>query len=343
MSKKANPGLIGLFVLGAVAMMVAAVLLFGSGALFTQHEYFNTYFEGSVTGLKKGSPVLFRGVPMGRVDEVFTTVDSETLELNVTVVLEVEPSAVKDPAGLAKTSSTEEIVATLIERGLRTKLISESLVTGQLAVEFNFYPKSPIVYRGPEETAYLEIPSVPSDFQRVQQAIGGFAGRIAHLEIEELLATLTRTLETINRLGNSERIENILVGADRLFNSEDTHQLATDLRSAAKNLDATLVESRLMMGDTRQLITKIDAQVEPLAARIEAAIVQLEKTLATTQESMDSLQGLTGEDSALVYQANETLEETEAAMRSLRELLDVLERNPEALLRGKKAPKGKSE
>ena len=81
MSKKANPGLIGLFVIGAVVLLVAAVLLFGSGRLFKETDLSVTYFEGSVTGLQKGSAVLFRGVPVGSVAEVFATVDRESLEL----------------------------------------------------------------------------------------------------------------------------------------------------------------------------------------------------------------------------------------------------------------------
>ena len=62
MSKKANPALVGGFVLGALALAVVAVMIFGSGRLFHQTERYVLYFQGSMTGLNVGSPVVFRGV-----------------------------------------------------------------------------------------------------------------------------------------------------------------------------------------------------------------------------------------------------------------------------------------
>ena len=57
MSKRANPALIGAFVLGAIALTVAAVVTIGSGHLFRNTLKFVLYFQGSVNGLEKGSPV----------------------------------------------------------------------------------------------------------------------------------------------------------------------------------------------------------------------------------------------------------------------------------------------
>ena len=331
MSKKANPQLIGLFVVGAVAMLVGAVLLFGSGKLFKDTDLSVTYFEGSVTGLKKGSSVLFRGVPVGSVAEVFATVDRETLDLQVTVVLEVDRTAVRDPSGLPRTESSREIIDALIEKGLRTKLINESLVTGQLAVELDFYPDSPTVFRAPPGSEYPEIPSVPSDLQKIQQVLDGMVSRLEGLEVEELITSAARTLDTIDRLANSEQVARILDGADRLVNSEDSQRLTADLRAAIGELDATLE-------DSRRLIVKLDGQVGPLIARLDPTVEQLDQTLVETQKTLKSFRALTGEDSELAYRANSALKEMEYAMRSLRDLVEFLERHPEALLRGKKKP-----
>lgn len=338
MSKKANPGLIGLFVIGAVGMMVGVVLLFGSGSLFRQTDRVVTYFDGSVTGLKKGSSVMFRGVPVGSVNEVFTTVDSETLELDVTIILEIDPTGVRDPSGLARQEPIREIVETLVERGLRSKLIIESLVTGQLAVELDFYPDSPIVLRAPPDSEYLEIPSVPSDLQKAAQTLEGMVGRLDNLEVEKLLATLTNTLASIDRVVSSQQVADILAGADRLINSEDTQQLTADLRASVGKLDATINEGQQLLLDSQQLIAKIETQIDPLTGKLEATLDQVNTTLVATQKSVEGVQALTSEDSELIYRAKASLEETEKAMRSLRELLDFLERNPEALLRGKKQP-----
>ena len=71
MSRAANPSVIGAFVVGAVVLSVAAVVLFGSGRLFEKRNTFVLHFDHSVQGLEVGSPVIFQGGEIGTV----TTVD----------------------------------------------------------------------------------------------------------------------------------------------------------------------------------------------------------------------------------------------------------------------------
>lgn len=332
MSKKANPALIGLFVIGAVALAAAGVLVFGSGKLLKETRRVVTFFEGSVVGLKQGAAVLFRGVPVGTVAEVFALVDRESLELDVSVLLELDPGSVRDASGgTGPTRPVDEVVETLVEKGLRSKLIPESLVTGQLAVELDFHPGAAAVYRAPADSAYPEIPSVPSDLQRIEAMLDGLADRIGDLPLEKLIERAVGTLESIDRLVNSDHVAGILAGADALVNSEDTQGLTADLRAAVGKLDATLDAAR-------QLVGKADAGLEPVLDRLPALVERLDGTLAEAQGLLGAAAPLVGEDSELIYRANATLEETEAAMRSLRVFLDLLERNPEALLRGKPKP-----
>ena len=331
MSKKANASLIGLFVIGAVVLMAAVVLLLGSGRLFQQTDRFVTHFEGSVAGLEEGSMVRFRGVPVGSVVEVFAAVERDTLDLDVFVVFEVDPNAVRDPSGLPRDQPTEEVLATLVERGLRTKLTPESLVTGQYAVEMDFYPEYEAVYKVPPTYADPEIPSVPSDWQQLQEVAEGMLDRIDGLEVEELLARAVRTLESLDRLLNSEEIMRILRGVERLVSSEDTQALPGDLRAAVGRLDATLE-------DSQKLVRNLDSRVEPLAADLHGLSDQLEQTLVEAQETLQGVQDVTDADSELIHRSRATLEETERAMRSLRVFLDYLEQHPEALVRGKARP-----
>ncbi len=328
MSKKANSSLIGLFVIGAVGLMAAVVLLFGSASWFKRPDQFATYFEGSVVGLQKGSAVLFRGVPVGLVADVFASVERETQELNVIVVLEIDRTAVRDPSGLSRSRPIEEVVDDLIARGMRTKLIVHSLVAGQLAVNLDFYPGTAAVYRGPPDYDYPEIPSVPSDFQEVQEVIGGLVRRVEDLELEELLATAARTLEAIDNLASSEKVASILDGVDALVNSEDTQSLTSDLRSTVAKLDSTLEGAR-------QLVAHVDGKVDPLMAKLDPTLDQLGQTLTKAQEALEGTQALMGKDSELVYRTNAVLGEMEGVMRSLRTLLDFLDQHPEALLRGR--------
>ena len=78
MSRKANPTIVGIFVIGALALLVAGVVLFGSGKFFRPTLEYVAYFEGSVGGLLKGAPVKFHGVRIGAVTDIRVEVDMET-------------------------------------------------------------------------------------------------------------------------------------------------------------------------------------------------------------------------------------------------------------------------
>ena len=72
MSKAANPKLVGVFVLGAIALTIGVLAVLGGGKLFQRRTPVVMFFQGSVTGLNVGSPVNFRGVRVGQVTGVFT-------------------------------------------------------------------------------------------------------------------------------------------------------------------------------------------------------------------------------------------------------------------------------
>ena len=65
--KRGNPALIGLFIIGAIVLMVAGVIIVGSGKFFVHTVRAVMYFDGSVQGLQIGAPVTFRGVKIGSV------------------------------------------------------------------------------------------------------------------------------------------------------------------------------------------------------------------------------------------------------------------------------------
>ena len=138
MSRRANPKIVGGFVLAAIALLVGGALVFGSFSFFEVTRTAVVFFAGSVDGLTQGSAVLFRGVPIGRVVDVGIRYDPQTNTLAIPVIIEIRPGVIAKYSPPGQTNV--ELLNSLIDHGLRARLESASLVTGQQVVAFNFFP-----------------------------------------------------------------------------------------------------------------------------------------------------------------------------------------------------------
>lgn len=351
MSKQANKTLIGGFVVGAVALAMAGVLIFGSGWFLTEKTEWVLYFEGSLKGLNVGAPVLFRGVKLGSVTDIKVLADPKTYSIQIPVFIEMEPdrfSLVGGRTGAAiEETERRKGVEQLIERGLRAQLELQSMVTGLLQVALDFHPDKPLRLVG--DGTVRELPTVPSDIEEL-------ASRIKKLSLDQLVAKLTSAIGGIERAVNSPEVAESITNLNQVL--KDTHKLVQNVNSRieplasglertvgdygklAKNLDKKV--SPLTSGmeetirDAQKLVRNVDGRIGPLASSIKRAAKAATAALAQGEKTLSEIEGVSGEDSAVIYQLNNALEELSAAARSIRVWADYLERHPEALLRGKR-------
>src|SRR6185369_5473418 len=141
MSTRANPTVIGAFVLGASILLVAGLLLWGGTGMFKPKYRVVMYFDSAVTGLQKGAPVLLRGVRVGEV----TDVNVRWGTWLVTVYANLEPDVLK---GVRPRDLDAELQQALQGRNLRAQLRMQSFVTGVLYVALDDFPRAPMVLRG---------------------------------------------------------------------------------------------------------------------------------------------------------------------------------------------------
>jgi paraquat-inducible protein B len=193
MIRKVNKTMIGAFVIGALALLLIAVVVFGSGALFRQSDRYVLFFNGSVKGLSVGAPVIFRGVKVGNVDSINLIYDEQSQQVLIPVVIDVELSRVM---GIPEAPGYPDYHK-LIQRGLRAKLEIKSFITGQLMIALDFYPDKPakfydIIKRYPELPA---LPISPDIFEVMDE-----------IPIKEITMNLEQAVAGINRLVNSEGI-----------------------------------------------------------------------------------------------------------------------------------------
>ena len=173
MSKKANTTAIGLFVIGAVLLVVAGIVIFGSGQFFVKKYDYVAYFTGSVKGLNVGAPVLWNGVRVGEVTKIVMEFDAKELAMRTAVVFQLKRGNSKIVnheyyVGIAKTTQ-DEIMIDLVNRGLRAQLAPQSVITGLLCLKLDFFPESKGTLYGDEtmgsDLEMTEIPTVPSSME----------------------------------------------------------------------------------------------------------------------------------------------------------------------------------
>jgi paraquat-inducible protein B len=331
MGKQANKTVIGAFVLGAAALVIAGVLVFGSGKFLRETSSYVLYFEGSVKGLNVGAPVMFRGVKVGSVTDIVLHFDPQDLSVHIPVIIEVEPERFRRADGERR---PRQNVNLLIERGLRATLEQQSFVTGQLMINFDFEPDEPVKLTG-IKSDYPELPTIPSDMEKLSRTI-------ENIPFEELINELVSAVEGLDRLLNSPELIGTFKSAEEALKEikklakhvdsqvddvvSDIKDTTVSLRSALKQLEKTLVMEEGVPGE--------------LAAGIKTTLSSASDTLKRTEQTLASVNDVIAEDSRLVSGLNNTLDELSSAARSIHFLADYLERHPEALLRGKGSPEG---
>jgi paraquat-inducible protein B len=324
MSRRASPRAIGAFVLGAVALLVVAVAIFGGGRLFTPKETFVMFFEDDVAGLQVGAPVTFRGVRVGSVTGVRIRYDTDNLNITIPVYVQLDRRQVV----VAGSRGWEEIEQ-MIQRGLRAELKMQSFVTGQVAVDLDFAPNTPIRLVGAVNN-YPEIPTIRSSISQLRATFSDLVEEIRKLPLDQLIREVTATSQNMATL--LSHVDTLVIDVTGHVNSsfeqvpglvQDMRQMVADMNGAARDI------SRL----TRDL----DKNVPQISQQTLQAVGRLNKTLEQAQMSLTSVQNTLGDNSPLQYQMSQALTEITAAASSMRVLAEYLQQNPGVLLSGKGA------
>lgn len=331
MSKKSNPTLIGSFVIGAVLLLVAGVMLFGGSEYFAKRLEYVSYFEEQTKGLRVGSNVLLNGVRIGYVTDISLIMDSGDYETLTRVTMELLPENLivvgegdVDPDQVNPREHDEMIK----NAGVRAQLETESIVTGQLVVKLTMRPGSKVVMHG-EPGGLPEIPTITSDAAAVINAVHDFAARLSdNFDVDELGQRINSILAGIDDLAQSEDLRNILSGVDDLVNSDATQGLSGDLSTTLQEFRATAESITKLSDDADVQLADLATDLKPALARLGDILDEAHGTLAAAKEHMRG-------ETVQSYQLNKTLHELEGAARAIRDFFDYLERHPESLIKGK--------
>jgi paraquat-inducible protein B len=303
-SKRANPALIGAFVLGAIALVVLALVAFGSGRFFRTTEDFVCNFGGSVNGLVKGAPVKFRGVQIGEVTSIRFIYEAQDGSPRISVAIAIDPDEMA-ALGAERTHYDDAALDEAIDRGLRAQLQLQSIITGVLFVGLDLVPGSPVELVLPRMSRSREIPTLPTQFERLQEKFQQVLNRLSRIDYEAFANALKDAIDGVNKLVTSP-----------------------DMTASVAALHHTL-------DDTRALVVDARARLGPLTSSFQGAGTDAQATLKRLQLTIDKVDSLLAPDAPLAYELTRTLVDLGEAARAVRALADYLERNPRAILTGK--------
>ena len=324
-SKKANPVVIGMFIVVGSALAVVGLIIFSSQNYFRPRHKDILYFDASLKGLDPGAPVEFRGVTIGSVSEVLIRHNQASNDFSMPVIISIDTKLAQSKSDQHLPIGEEAWLNLLIKQGLRGGLDSESLVTGLLYVSLDIVPNAPEPVYHQLTPEYHEIPTMPTAVQQLLANLARFdAGGLSE-KLSALVTRLDASLGQVNVAAINAGVTNLLVTANQLLGQPD---LTNSLPALRRTLD-----------NAEGLLKRIDGRVDPLAASVTNTLSDAQKTFADLRGGIQLVLGLLGPDAALRAELRDTLEELSNASRAVSELADFLQRNPNSLLSGRKRAK----
>ena len=333
MSKQANPTLIGAFVLGAIALAIITTLLLAGGSWFGQRQKHVLYFEGAAQGLQVGAPVVFLGVKVGAVKQIQLGLDEKSQRFLVPVIIEIEPQVVYtrgvEPVDLRDRATVRQ----LVERGLRGRLRMQSLLTGQLYVDLDFHPDKPAHFAA-LDPKLSEIPTIRTAVEELTSKLEGFA-------MDKFLADVTAISTAINKLMSDPSTQDLPKRLNATLRQLELLAAHLDARSMPilEKVDQDLIEMRKALEGAQAALAKVELaadRVASLASPDSKMVGNMARASDELAKAATSLRSLTAQDSPTVQNMNAALKEISRAADALRLLAETLERQPDAIYRGKR-------
>ncbi len=256
------------------------------------------YFEDSLAGLEVGAPVTFRGITVGEVVAIDLEVDLDNAELSLPVRADLFDMVIELHGGGVGALSATERAAMLLERGMRARLASTNIITGALEVQLDFVSNAPSAELVTEDGIAV-IPTVPSTLAQLEASVQGVLTNLQSLPLDVIGEDLSSLIETAQALLASP-----------------------DLPEALRALRATAVS-------VQRLAERVERDSEPLMRDARSTLESASGAFATAE-------GVVAGAGRATFEAEALMAELRATARAIRGLVEFLERNPEALIQGRR-------
>jgi len=305
MTSRKGKIIIGLFVIGALGLLCATMIILGSGSFNSHTTSFVLYFDTSVRGLTNGAAVYFNGVRVGKVTSMAISHNTTDMTFSTPIIISLEKYSEAD-GGQGNTLNTldsmddQKIVHTLIKKGLRAKLTTSSFITGLLVIDLMMVPGAPPVEIGSLKP-YNGIPQIPTIPSGIDSVLAEFADLPIQDFVKEALA--------------------VLININRSLDGIQFAEVSQNLQTVMVTLDKTLLE-----------YTKI---ANSLNGKMDSLLAKTDSTLESFDEMAKRGSAILQGNSATMQNLYQTMSAIREAAVSISYLARLLEKRPEALIFGK--------
>ncbi|HVZ09338.1 MAG TPA: MlaD family protein [Rhodopila sp.] len=266
--------------------------------------YLKSFFPGSVGGLTVGAPVTLHGLKIGQVTRVGLAYDSVSDEIVAPVEYRIEPGRIAD-IGEVTALPRGQIAEEMVRRGLRATLQASNLLTGQKLVALDFFPHADPAKLQKVGDVYIMPTAQSGGFDTIEQSAADLLNKVNQIDFVKIGNTITDLTAGLNTIVNGPQVRQALV-----------------------SLNATLMSVHDLTG-------KLDKGLGPALKGLPDATKQLQETLTKANKLAGSLNDGYGDSSKFNRDLNQLLPQLTNAVRSIRALTDLLQRHPEALIRGR--------
>lgn len=340
---------VGLFVIVSTSLVLGGVIAIGSGSIFKDTEVIETSTTESVNGLQVGSPVKYRGVPIGEVTAI-SFADrwypehggmGEYFDFGSPVVIRMKVRL--DVFGPDSTHLFGENVESGVTQGLRARLTTAGL-TGGLYVDLDLNDATLFPATKPPYTpAYAYIPSAPSRLDQLLDRINTIANNLSQTDFSSLASSFQRTIEDVDGTVKNQ-LNPMVANADKFItelrnSNQEIQKILADPAIAATlaNMESVTAEVRVAFdGQGGDLKSAIEELPKMMKSAQEAA-AQLEKMISgeRVQRILANLDSATGELAPTVEEYRGIGEQVSILLQSeayeIRQLVEALRKTAENL------------
>jgi ABC-type transporter Mla subunit MlaD len=317
---EANKFRLGMFVIAAVTLFFAVIFVFGLSDVFEKKARFVTLFQESVQGIAVGTPVKYKGVPIGSVSDISIAINENLIRVD----MDIELKAFTGESNMPMTKALDQFYDFFKKersKGLRCRL-EYAGITGLKYIELDYYIDSAsniITEPNNISKTHFYVPAQPSMFKDILKLINTSLEKISRVPFDKISDEMTETLKSMQRLLDDPKLKNTI---------EKMEKMSDNLEKSTSSISNVFTENKL-----REIVDGLNSNLKTINALATDARKDLQN--AQIPETSKSFRNAADSVNEVKQSLQTTINKIDQTIDSLNELVNYLNDDPSALVRGK--------